>query len=648
MKGPSTYEMAFNARINMAKAFDANSGNKSDLEKKLRKMSKDNKNKDFLDQVYYALAELAQLDHNDTLEMHYLRLSVGTSTNNDYQKTTSALQLAEMCFTRQKYEDARAYYDTTLQALPADYPNYETISTRTLTLTDLVSNLEIVQHEDSMQKLGRMPEAELTALIQKMVDDYNRKEQQRIEEEQQQQMDIAMSMNNSVNRGDQSIAPGSNGGWYFNNPSAISLGYTEFLRKWGRRKLEDNWRLTNKKAVASFASDESDTTSGKAADTTSADKKGKGIASIDPKDPKTYLKLIPKSPEAIAASNAKISDALLNLGYIYKDGLQDLPNSIKTFEDLLTRFPDTKEALKVYYQLYLIGKDIPDEALAARYKDKIMDGYAESDYAMIIQNPDYNKEVLAKKNRVSSLYEETYQAFTRGQYRMVLLYSDEAIKTYKDKDLLPKFEYLQALSYGKLENADTMVLMLNKIVKAYPSSSITPLAQEIIQKFGKGVPASLAGNSPAVTQSKSDTSAVVTQTANFTPTNDTVVPSIYKYNPSQTHFYIMMLNENNVNVSATKIRISDFITKNFNNDNLSVNAIVLDGGWQMITISSFRNSKAAMNFYSTVKINEYVMATLQQGDYKHFVISMENYPVFYREKKYNGYINFFNKNYLKD
>jgi hypothetical protein len=27
-------------------------------------------------------------------------------------------------------------------------------------------------------------------------------------------------------------------------------------------------------------------------------------------------------------------------------------------------------------------------------------------------------------------------------------------------------------------------------------------------------------------------------------------------------------------------------------------------------------------------------------------ISMENYPVFYREKKYNGYLNFFRKYYL--
>ncbi|NVO19766.1 MAG: tetratricopeptide repeat protein [Bacteroidetes bacterium] len=649
LKGPSNYEMAFNARINMAKAFDIRTGNKSELEKQLRKMARENKNKDYLDQVYYALAELAQVGHNDTLAMHYLRLSVGTSVNNDFQKTTSSLKLAEMCFARQMYEDARAYYDTTIQALPVDYPNYEDINKRTLILTDLVTNLAVVQHEDSMQKLGRLPEAQLTALIQKLVDEYNKKEQQRLEEEQQQQMDIAMSMNNSMtnqNSGNRPLDNSSNG-WYFSNPSAVSYGYSEFMRKWGRRKLEDNWRLSNKKAVASFTNDEADSTSSNPADTT-AGGKSKEAGTIDPKDPKSYLQQIPRSAEAINASNVKIEEALLNLGYIYKDGLEDMIKSIKSFEELLSRFPQTKEALKVYYQLYLMGKEIPEEELATKYKDKIMAGYSDSDYALIIQNPDYNKEVLAKKNRVKSLYEETYQAYTKGQFRMVLLYSDEALSTFKDKDLLPKFEYLRALSLGKLQNADTMVVMLNKIVKTYPSSSVTPLAQDLITKYGKGIPASPAGNVSGNTPVAADSTAKLAPVANITSNDgDTIVPTIYKVNPSLTHFYILMVNENNVNVTAIKNRLSDFISKNFNNDNLNVNAIVLEGGWQMITVSSFRNSLSAMNFYKTVKIDNYVMAAMREGDYKHFVISMENYPVFYREKKYNGYVNFFNRYYLK-
>jgi hypothetical protein len=109
----------------------------------------------------------------------------------------------------------------------------------------------------------------------------------------------------------------------------------------------------------------------------------------------------------------------------------------------------------------------------------------------------------------------------------------------------------------------------------------------------------------------------------------------------------MMVDGNKVNVNATKTRISDFISKNFSTANLSVNAIVLEGGWQMISISSFRNSQPAMDFYNAVGQNEYVMSSLRQGEFKQMIISIDNYPIFYREKKYNGYLNYFRKNYLK-
>ena len=134
--------------------------------------------------------------------------------------------------------------------------------------------------------------------------------------------------------------------------------------------------------------------------------------------------------------------------------------------------------------------------------------------------------------------------------------------------------------------------------------------------------------------------------APFMQSNDTVVPDIYKLNLNQTHFCIMMVDGNTVNVNATKTRISDFIAKSFSTANLSVNAIVLDAGWQMISISSFRNSQAAMDFYTAVSQNEYINSSLKKSDYKLMIISIDNYPIFYREKKYNGYLNFFRKNYL--
>jgi hypothetical protein len=287
--------------------------------------------------------------------------------------------------------------------------------------------------------------------------------------------------------------------------------------------------------------------------------------------------------------------------------------------------------------------------MVKKYSDIILNQFGETDYAQLIKDPDYNKDVLARKNRVSTLYEETYQAFKRGQYRIVLVYCNQAIADYKDKDLIPRFEYLRALSLGKTVSVDTMVVALNKLVLAEPNHPVTPLAKEILQKYDKNKPAIPQANISNNVDQVADTSNKSTIEAPnlFQQSSDTAVPDIYKLNLSQTHFYIMMVDGNKINVSATKTRISDFVSKNYATANLSVNAIVLDGGWQMISISSFRNSQAAMDFYTSISLNEYVISSLSKGNYKQMVISIDNYPIFYREKKYNGYFNFFRKNYLK-
>jgi tetratricopeptide (TPR) repeat protein len=647
IKSPASFEMIFNARINMAKSFDVYTGDKAGLEKQLRKMLKDTKNKDYYDQIYYALSELAALDKNDTLVMHYLKLSVASSVQNDFQKSTSSLQLADMFFKRSNYEMAAAYYDTTMQTLPLDHPNYVAISEKTLTLTELVTNLRIVQHEDSLQKLARMPEAELAAIIKKIIDDVIREEELQKELEEQQRNETNM-MSNMPNMRNENLSGIGGGGWYFYNPSAISFGFSEFMRKWGRRKLEDNWRLSNKREVIQLDEITFDPTNPADSLNNPANAPLTKTASTDPKKPETYIAQLPTTPAALATSNKQIASALLNMGYIYKDGLKDYPNSVKSFEELIKRFPTNKEIIRIYYQLYLMGKEIPDEELIAKYSEIILSQYGETEYAQMIRDPEYNKEVLARKNRASSLYAETYQAFSRGQYRMVLLYSDQAIKEYKDKDLIPRFEYLRALSLGKTESIDTMVVELNKLVLNNPVHPITPLAKDILQKYDKNSPvvAQTGTNTGSAQPGNQATNQAVSTPDPFETSNDTVVPDIYKLNLNQTHFYIMMVDGNNVNVNATKIRISDFISKNFSNANLAVNAIVLDAGWQMISISSFRNSEAAMDFYETISKSEYVIAALNKSDYKQMAISMENYPVFSREKKYNGYLNFFRKYYL--
>ncbi len=610
------YEMAFQAKINLAKTYDATSGDSKQINKTLTKMLKDIKNKEYKDQIYYALAEIALKDGNDTLGINYLKLSVSLSSNNDYQKVTSSLKLADIYFIIPEYENAQAYYDTVMQSLPEDFPNYEVIRNKALTLSSLVTNLSVIQLEDSLQYLASLSEEDRNAIVDNIIEKYIKDEEARIEQELLAQQDRGLSGQTDFTQDSRS------GAWYFYNPQMLSSGYTEFVKNWGNRKLEDNWRLINKQII-SFGFDEQEEI---VADSIGVD--SAIVVSTNPKDREYYLQNIPFTEEEIKISNDKIIDALFNLGGLYKEGLEDDKKSIESFEELLNRFPQNKYQLKAYYSLYKLYAEEGDQEKLDFYKNLIINKYPESDYAKVIQDPDYYKTMYAQHDLAAALYKNTYEAFTNEQYYMVINYSDNAISTYSDTALMPKFEFLRALSIGKIEVVDSLQTALNQLIKKYPESEVKPLAQDILDH--------LSGESSV---SGEDGSEVSDEDADFI--------SPYIYDPNAIFFYMLIVKEKSVNLNALKVKISDFNKKYYRLEKLTINSILLDKNRHMITVGNFGNMEYAMGYFNTISKDEYVFSSLTPIDYKNFVISTENYPVFYKNKDTKQYSKFFEKNYLK-
>jgi len=608
------YEMAFNSRINLAKTFDNTSGSSKDLVKALNKMLKDSKNKDFLDQIYFALAEISLKEKNDTLGISYLKKSVAASMQNNYQKAISALRLADLYFEKSKYEPAQMYYDTCMQVLPQDFPDYSKIESRTNTLTDLVKNLSVVQLEDSLQHLATLSEAERNKIIDGIIENYTKEEQRKQEEEKERSLnmgDIGQLKTNQTG-GDKS------GGWYFYNPQAISFGFTEFIKKWGRRKLEDNWRLSNKRMVEIEPTAEKEINP---SDSTTQDSTKK--LSTDPKNTQTYAQNIPLTQEKIDVSNAKISEALFNLGNIYLDGLQDTTRSLHSFESYLERFPADKNVLQANYTLYRVYTKKNDLPQCNFYKQKILTLFPESDYAKIIADPDYNLELLAMQNKAEARYAEVYNEFKSEHYNLVVIYCNDAIAFISDKNLVPKFETLRALALGKIAGNDTLVSELRRINTKYPESETFA--------FTKGMLSYLTG--------KEETAPKKEETGGN-------IQGIYNFNSEVGHFYILLVNNEKINVNVLKIRLSDFITKNYSIDNLMVKSVILDNSTEMISVGTFLNAEKAMDFFNNIASNEYVFSKLDKNEITLFAISAENYPVFYKNKDVKLYLKFFNKIYF--
>ncbi|MGE5425377.1 MAG: tetratricopeptide repeat protein [Syntrophothermus sp.] len=635
LKRNPQFDMEFNARINLAQCTDLNSVNREYIVKKLKKMLKDDKNKDFLDQVYYALARVSLNTGDTAAGVDYLKQSVSASVQNNYQKAISALEVADIFFLKKNYTDAQAYYDSTMQFLPKDFKNYKEISEKTATLNDLVLNLQTIQREDSLQRLASMTDEERSKIINGIITKIKEEEAKKQKEEQEKRENEAFArldqgMGKGTGSGPGSPPGGNTGAWYFYNPNSMASGFSTFVKKWGRRKLEDLWFLSNKVMLSTNSEEVAENE--EPGDSISTDTTGKAkVAKVtNNKDPKFYLQDIPNSPEKIKTSNNLMIQSYYNLGFIYSDRLKDYPNSIASFEALNERFPGNRYHAASLYELYQIYALLDNQPKANEFRTAILTSYPETDFAKLLVNPDYYKEIQSRQKEVNVLYEDTYNAFQNQQYYMVINNADIArVKYAKDTAMMPRFEYLKALSLGKIEVVDSLVTAMQSIVKKYPNSEIKPMAQQVLDMIGKQ-------QNPAVVQTPQDTLG-----------NVAVAESkIYKYDPRSIHFYVLILDNNQINVEAIKVKISDFNSKYYDLLNLQVSSLLLEGSLEMITVNNFESAAKAVEYFIGIHENKYVFTKIENsGAFNDFVISAENYPVFYKNKNVEQYLQFFRGNY---
>jgi tetratricopeptide (TPR) repeat protein len=239
------YEMAFNAKIKRASLF---TGGKSigSIKSELLDMLKDDKNIEYQDQIYYALGELEMKDNKVNQAIEYYLLSLQTSVSNTNQKALTFLALANIYFDKTSYVEAQAYFDSAVVSLDHDFPGYRELATKNQYLSKLVTNLNIVSRQDSLQMVANMSEPERDNFIKEIIKNLREKEAQELEERRNRELADMQGLSTGSRPMNSAT---SSGKWYFYNPSAKSFGQPEFKRRWGTRKLEDNWRRKNKQVM---------------------------------------------------------------------------------------------------------------------------------------------------------------------------------------------------------------------------------------------------------------------------------------------------------------------------------------------------------------------------------------------------------------
>lgn len=487
-------------------------------------------------------------------------------------------------------------------------------------LTALVNNLNVISYEDSLQMLARMTESQRSEAIDKMMKQME-EDEKKAEEASKLQKEQVLSATPVMGN---PVAPlSSTSSWYFYNPTTVSFGRAEFAKRWGKRNLEDNWRRSEKELVLSAdqqnEEDQQTASAGKKDSTESTASVSKG------KNKEEYLKRIPVTADSIAASNSRITDAYYNAGNIYKEQLLNNQKSVETLEELLKRYPDNKYLLSTYYQLYRTYLAMNNPQKADYYKNLLLSKYPDSEYAKIIKNPDYAKDINASKSLVERFYTETYQLYTEGKYAEALANCVKAEEQYSKNYLMPQFAFLKALCIGRTQDINAFESALTQVVIKYPKSPVKEKAQEMLDMIAK--------------QKGSGTSSIQKDSTAAEK------KSKFVFNESGEYYWVLIVENSKGNLENFKIKLSEINKASFSTKDIGISDMFLDGTHQMINVKPFNGKDEAMKYYGFMKSNKDAYKDLNEGSYQSFIISADNFTTFYKDKNIAAYTQFFSQNF---
>jgi TolA-binding protein len=614
------YEYVFNARINKASLYSSESGGSAALQRELTKMLKDDKNTDYLDQIYYALGNIAYNEMRDDDALWYFKQSIAASTINDNQKSISYLAVADIYFDKPDYRNAQLYYDSAMVNLPHEYPDYQNIRRKSENLTDLVNCIETIHTQDSLQKLAKMSEAERNKVIDRMIQEVKNREQAEKNRENEAKSELAQAQQMSR----QNTQTG--GKWYFYNPSSLSLGQEEFRKKWGSRKLEDNWRRSNK-TVTEW--DEVGTT----AEAEEADDAKKGL---DNKSREYYLVDIPLTDSAYAVSEEKMEQAYFNLGVVYKDKFADYPLAIEAFNDYLKKYPKSENEVSAMFNLYKTYLLEKDYANADVYKKRIISEYPETDYAKILNDPDYYKELEKAENEINFMYQVTYRYFLNDECDNVYSTYHYVDSLYPDSKLMPKFALINTLCQGKSTDSLTFEANLKAFIGKYPKSEEAGYARDVIAALNR---------KPHEVEEKTEEQLLVEQELAAQAAYDSLDVSLFNYDAEELHYYIAIVDKHKLEESRVRFGLIDFNAEYFDFMNFDVSATRLSEDYGIVMVEKFKNARMAQNYIESVIVAGEVFDGVLSDSYRQYIISKSNYDKLLQDANLDRYNKFFDLNY---
>jgi tetratricopeptide (TPR) repeat protein len=610
LKNNPTYELSFYSRLFLAQVTELEKSNdKKKIQRYFKKLLKDKKNEEYKDKIYYEMAMFEMKQENVKKGIELFKKSIAASTNNNAQKGRAYLKLGEIYYDKEDFELSKLYYDSTVAAWDKKDKNYKGISSRQKILEEFVKQYQIVEREDSLQRLVKD-----TTGLSKYIDNIIARQEREKKEKEEREIKAKNDKNKAAANTGPAIS--ANASWYFGNASAVAQGKGEFLKKWGNRKLEDNWRRSTKEVVLTKEEEKEETATNVPVKENKDEANAKARAAAKQK---MYSDL-PFTTEQMTASNKRYEEALYELGKIYNLKLHEKKNAIESFEVFLTKFYPSEKTPEVLYFLYLLFSEKAD-GKAATYKAKILGEFPRSLYAKILKNPNYLSESKISNKKAAEKYKQAYEPYQQEQY----LYADTLLKLitieFPDNDIEDKITFLRILITGKTKNAIVYKKELESFISGFPESPLVAKAQELLKVSQKFI-------------------------ANRTSAGDSIKTNEVRFSKDliKPHYCVFMFFRGKV-VPEKNLKDFDDYNKASKIAGVTTEIFNFNDTLFFVTVKTFTGKFTSENYLLDLTEKKSFLSNYGYTKDKGFIITKDNYQLLIQSKNINSYLNFFKENY---
>lgn len=638
------YELEFNARIARTEVM---ASKRSDgMIAKLRRMAKSDKNKDYLDQVYFAIGNI-YLIKNDTLK------AISAYENGNEKAVRSGaergallIKLGDLYWKREQYADARRCYNLALGMTDNDNKAYERLTKRSKVLDELVPYTDAVHLQDSLQNLARMNDEQRNMAIDRVIIALKKKEAE--EKKKEAENEVANRQQNGDNAFDDETHKKDNQGnasnlnvgqqsneWYFYNPMVVAKGKQQFQMIWGKRENVDNWQRINKAVVKQQGYDLADISDEQrdsilnAQEALDSVKKVNGEAVNDPHKREYYLAQIPFTKEQVKASDDIIADGLYNSGVIFKDKLDNLMLSEKALSRLIRQYPGYAHKDDAFYHLFLLYSRKGQKAKAETFVDSLKAEYPKSEWTILLSDPNYVVNTRYGAHIEDSLYAATYDAFKADDYKVVDVNVSISETRFPQGANRDKFMFIGSLNKLNEGNDEACLKGLGSLVEKFPESDVAKIGGMIINgvKSGRRLRGAKfdIGNVWAMrSETLSESEQLKAKPLSTDRNTQFVFMLVYQADS---------VNENKLLYQVAKYNFTSFLVRDFditidNNDIL-----------HRMRVSGFRNYDEALEYSRSLLSQPQVRMLM--GKARPFIISVDNLPLLGVAYSFDDYKKFY-------